>query len=143
MNIIRMNASVQSNIRIPVDSDDTLLDFYIPDNTLETTDCQKFRHIISPLQQNAFTEEVLFNVVNQHIGNKLSYSMWNNVNDAFAFYWDEELGINGDVYKDNMYMSIRRQLIEKSIFIPNEVLQEIVSTICNFIVEIPGVIIKN
>ena len=69
--------------------------------------------------------------------------MWDNINDAFAFYWDEELGINGDVYKDEMYMSIRRQLLEKSIFIPDILLQEIVSAICNFIVDIPGVIITN
>lgn len=101
------------------------------------------KQIVSPYQKNAFSETVLYEAVRQKIDFELPISMWNEINNAFEIYWNEELGLGGNVYLDDMYQSIRLQLVGKGILFPDDKLQSIVNAICEFIIMIPGVIIQD
>ena len=130
---------------MPADEDDEFLEFYMPtvdDNLLETNN-SNIKRFISPYQENAFTEAVLHEVVNNRIGFILPYHLWEEINEAFEYYWDEEVGINGDIIEGAMFISIREYLIADLFYCPDELLQEIVTAIEEFIVTIPGVIIPD
>ena len=101
------------------------------------------KQMVSPYQENAFSEPVLYKAIKQRIDFELPLSMWEEINKAFEIYWDEELGLGGNVYLDDMYHSIKLQLVEKGILFPDDKLQSIVKAICNFIIVIPDVIIQD
>ena len=75
--LISKNTSYDSNIRMPDDEDDEFLELYMPtddyvhDETIEPS----IKKIISPYQEDAFTEEVLCEVVNNQIGFVLPYHL--------------------------------------------------------------------
>ena len=143
--LISTNTSLNSDIRMPTDEDDVFLDFSMPtvdDNLLETNN-SNIKRFISPYREDAFTEEVLYEVVNNKIGFVLPYHLWEEINEAFANYWDEEVGVNGDIFEGAMFISIRKYLNADLFYCPDELLQEIVTAIEGFIVTIPGVIIQD
>jgi hypothetical protein len=142
---IRMNVTSVSDIRIPIDNDDAFLDFYQPHDVsaIGMTNIPNIKKFISPYQENAFTEEVLYEVVNNRLGFVLPYHLWEEINEAFTYYWNEEIGLNGDLFQGTMYIAIREYLTEDLFFCPDELLQEIVTAIEEFIVTIPGVVIQD
>ena len=143
--LINKNTSYNSNIRMPDDEDDEFLEFYMPTDVYDHDETNKpgIKKLISPYQEDAFTEEVLYEVVNNKIGFVLPYHLWEEINEAFANYWDEEVGVNGVIFEGAMFISIREYLIADLFYCPDELLQEIVTAIEEFIVNIPGVIIQD
>ena len=143
--LINTNTSYDSNIRMPADEDDEFLEFYMPsdDYVHDETIKPSIKKFISPYQEDAFTEEVLCEVVNNQIGFVLPYHLWEEINEAFEYYWDEEVGVNEDIFEGDMFISIRKYLNADLFYCPDELLQEIVTAIEEFIVTIPGVIIPD
>ena len=143
--LISKNTSYDSNIRMPADEDDEFLEFYMPTEVYDHDETNKpdIKKLISPYQEDAFTEEVLYEVVNNQIGFILPYHLWEEINDAFSYFWDEEVGVNGYIFEGAMFISIREYLIADLFYCPEELLQEIVTAIEEFIVNIPGVIIQD
>ena len=143
--LIILNTSYDSDIRIPSDEDDVFLDFYMPivDDNHVAAKKSNIKRLISPYQEDAFTEEVLYEVVNNRIGFVLPYHLWEEINEAFEYYWDEEVGVNGDIFEGDMFISIRKYLNADLFYCPDELLHEIVTAIEEFIVNIPGVIIQD
>lgn len=143
--LISTNTSYNSNIRMPADEDDEFMEFYMPTDVYDHDETNKpgIKKLISPYQEDAFTEEVLYEVVNNKIGFVLPYHLWEEINEAFANYWDEEVGVNGDIFEGDMFISIREYLNADLFYCPDELLQEIVTAIEEFIVNIPGVIIQD
>ena len=136
-NIIRMPSTTRDDIRLPEDEDIEYLDFYIPESTLKIN----VKKLISPYQDDAFSEEVLHDVVNERLGFSLSFEMWEHINDAFSYYWDEEVGLGGCLYEGEMFSSIQQYLIDNQVLCPYYLLKEIVDAIEDFISSIPGVYI--
>lgn len=140
-----MNTAPVSEFRIPADEDDVFLEFNLPpvDHDNDVINNSNTKKLISPYQEDAFSEEVLYEVVNNRIGFVLPYHLWMEINDAFAYFWNEVVGENGDVYEEAMFVSIRDYLKNDLFFCPDELLQEIVTAIKEFILTIPGVIIQD
>lgn len=143
--LISMNTSLDANIRMPANEDDEFLEFYTPSNDHEHDETKNhiIKKLISPLREDAFTEEVLYEVVNNRLGFVLPYHLWEEINEAFTYYWNEEIGLNGDLFEGTMYIAIREYLTKDLFFCPDELLQEIVTAIEEFIVTIPGVVIQD
>lgn len=139
------NTSPVSDIRISADEDDAFLDFYQPPVVYDhgVSNNPNIKKLISPYQEDAFTEEVLYEVVNNQIGFVLPYHLWEEINEAFTNYWNEEVGLNGDIFKGAIFTSIRQYLIDDLFYCPDELLQEIVTSIEDFIIKIPGVVIQD
>ncbi len=144
---ISANTTPVSDIRISDDDDNAFLDFYQPpvvyDHGVTNNSNINIKKLISPYQEDAFTEEVLYEVVNNRIGFVVPYHLWEEINEAFMYYWDEEVGVNGDIFEGNMFISIREYLNADLFYCPDELLHEIVTAIEEFIVNIPGVIIQD
>lgn len=138
--VVAMKTPSQSEVRMPFDDD---LYFFQPEDDIMFEDMtnpntQKY---ISPYQEYAFTDEVLHEVANQSLGFFLPDEMWTYIERAFAYYWDEEVGLNGVTCEDYMYLSIRQQLIDNMVLFPDELLSKVITGIYDFIMEIPGVIL--
>ncbi len=143
--LISTNTFPNSDIRMSADEDDEFLEFYMPTDVYDHDETNKpsIKKIISPYQEDAFTEKVLYEVVNNRIGFVLPYHLWEEINEAFTYFWDEEVGVNGDIFEGAMFISIREYLIADLFYCPDELLQEIVTAIEEFIITIPGVIIQD
>lgn len=141
--IVSTNTASVSDIRMPSNEDDEFLDFYLPPVVYDhgVTNNPNIKRLISPYQEDAFSEEVLYEVVNNRIGFVLPYHLWEEINEAFTYFWDEEVGVNRDIFEGAMFISIREYLIADLFYCPDELLQEIVTAIEEFIITIPGVII--
>lgn len=101
------------------------------------------KELISPYQPFAFCDVVLHKVVQNSLQYELPDDLWDAFNEAFTIYWDEEAGLGGLVGQDYMFLSIKQQLNNQSILIPDNILYSIVETIWDFIDQIPGVIIHD
>ena len=110
-------------------------------NIDDNISAQKVVKIISPLQNDAFSEKVIYEVLQQRLDFILPKETWYDINKAFENYWDEEAGIGNFVDCDSMYWSIKRQLSAEHILFPDDKLYRIVNVIWDFIDTIPGVII--
>lgn len=142
---LNLSTAPVSDIRITTDEDDVFLDFYLPPVVYDhgVKNNSKIKKLISPYQEDAFTKEVLYEVVNNRLGSVVPYHLWEEINDAFTYFWNEEVGVNGDVFEGAMFISIREYLNADLFYCPDELLQEIVTAIEEFIVNIPGVIIPD
>ena len=145
VHILKMDTSPASDIRISTDEDDEFLDFYQPLVVCDhgVTNNSNIKKLISPYQEDAFTEEVLYEVVNNRLGFVVSYHLWEEINEAFEYYWDEVVGLNGDIFEGAMFITIRDYLIDDLFYCPDELLQEIVIAIQDFIITIPGVVVQD
>ena len=101
------------------------------------------KKIISPLQKDAFCEKVIYEVLQQRLDFILPEDMWYEINIAFGYYWNEEVGLGNLIGCETMYRSIKRQLASRHIFFPDSQLYRIVNEICDFIDTIPGVVIHD
>lgn len=100
-------------------------------------------NLISPLQKYAFTPEVIYQVLNERLDFKLSEENWYEINAAFEYYWDVEVGLGNLFDCDSMFRSIRQQLFSKHIIFPEDRLYSIVNEIYDFIDTIPGVVLHD
>ena len=123
-------------VSMPLEDDIELLDFYVPDRS----NGSNVMMMISPLQENAFSESVLHDVVINNIDFYLPYDIWEMINDAFSYYWNEEAGLNGVVSEDGMFYSIRKQLIDNRVLILDQNLYSVINAIWDFLWTIPGAI---
>lgn len=141
--VMVMKTAPQSEVLMPFDEDDDFLDFFQPEDDDEYEDITETftPQIISPYQDYAFTDEVLHEVANQSLGFYLPDEMWSYIERAFAYYWDVEVGLNGVTCEDYMFLSIRQQLTDNKVFLPEELLAKVVSGMYDFIMEIPGAIL--
>lgn len=62
----------------------------------------KERKLISPYQEDAFSEPVLHEVVKENVDFTLTDSQWNIINDVFAECWNEHIRVGGDVYANDI-----------------------------------------
>ena len=113
------------------------IDGYIPKHQASVV------NMISPLQKYAFTPEVIFQVLTERLPFKLSEDNWYEINSAFEYYWDVEVGLGNLFDIDSMFRSIKQQLLTKHIIFPNDKLYSIVNEIYDFIDTIPGVVIHD
>ncbi len=98
---------------------------------------------ISPLQENAFCESVIYDVLKQRLDFSLSEDMWYEINEAFGNYWNNEVGVGNFFDCDSMFRSIKHRLISKQIVFPDYQLYRIVNEIYDFIDTIPGVVLHD
>lgn len=99
--------------------------------------------LISPLQKDAFSERVIYEVLQQRLEFNLSEEMWYDINEAFEYYWKVEVGVGNLFDCESMFHSIKRQLMSKQIFFPDYQLDRVVNEIYDFIDTIPGVVIHD
>jgi hypothetical protein len=128
---------------MPAEDEDVFLEFYLPENNSWWGDLgnHEAKKLISPLQEDAFSEQVLHEVANQQLGFFIPYETWEMINEAFSYYWDEFVGLGGLISNDEMFLCIRQQLIERNVLFPDDSLQEIVYAIYDFIERIPGALL--
>ena len=98
------------------------------------------KKLISPKQPNAFREDVIRQVVNEAAGYDLPDSVWNAFNNAFATYWDVEVGVGNIASAADMYTSIKEYLRKNNILLPDDHLYNIIDKLWDFMEEIPGAI---
>jgi agmatine/peptidylarginine deiminase len=57
-------------------------------------------NFVSPLQYGAFTEEVIYKMLQQRLDFQLPEELWHDINEAFSYYWDIEIGLGNlfDLY---------------------------------------------
>ena len=96
------------------------------------------KELISPLIEDAFSEPVLHRVVLSNIDFELPDEIWYEINEGFAFYWDEEVGFGNDVYFDSACQSIQKHLNSVGILYPYDKLGIILEILFDFIGQIPG-----
>lgn len=100
-------------------------------------------YLVSPLQEDAFSERVLHQVVLNQIDFKLSDDLWYVINDAFSNYWNNEVGMGNYFDNESLFYSIKKWINERNYMISDEHLFQIVETITTFILSIPGVVIHD
>jgi type III secretion system FlhB-like substrate exporter len=98
-------------------------------------------NFVSPLQYGAFTEEVIYKMLQQRLDFQLPEELWHDINEAFSYYWDIEIGLGNLFYHESMFFSIKHQLMKKGRFFPDERLWRVVNEIYDFICQIPGVVL--
>lgn len=101
------------------------------------------KKLISPLQKDAFSERVIYEVLQQRLDFILTEDMWYDINEAFKNYWNKEIGLGNLFDCETMFRSIKQQLISKHIIYPDEQLYRIVNEIYDFIDTIPGAVIHD
>ncbi|MGR5574817.1 5' nucleotidase, NT5C type [Bacteroides thetaiotaomicron] len=94
--------------------------------------------IISPLQENAFTEHVIHKEVLSKIDFDLPDNVWNEINEGFAHFWNVEVGQGNDVYFNDACNSIDDHLKRKRLIFQFNNLVRIVEIMFDFIEKIPG-----
>lgn len=88
--------------------------------------------------EGAFSEPVLHQVVLNEIDFELPDAIWDEINEGFAYYWDEEVGFGNDVYFENACLSIQKHLNCSGILFPYEKIEIIMEILFDFIAQIPG-----
>jgi uncharacterized protein YpuA (DUF1002 family) len=102
----------------------------------------KERKLISPYQEDAFSEPVLHEVVKENVDFTLTDSQWNIINDVFAECWNEHIGVEGDIYTKDIIDYIKNGLKKHGMLIPDEHVVKIVNVILDFLSKVPGAIIQ-
>lgn len=100
-------------------------------------------HLVSPLQEDAFSEEMLHKIVLNQIDFDLSDDLWYVINDAFGNYWNNEVGLGNYFDNESMFYSVKKWINKRNFMISDEHLFKIVETITSFILSIPGVVIHD
>lgn len=98
----------------------------------------KTKELISPLMEGAFSEPILHRLVLSKIDFELPDEIWDEINEGFAYYWDEEVGIGNDVYFGDACVSVQRHLDSAGILFPYDKLGEIMEILFDFIEQIHG-----
>lgn len=132
----------QSALRIASDDEEDLLEFCPPADSAGAQGGEVWP-LVSPVQVDAFTGEVLHAVVNERLGFVLADRVWTVVDEAFEHYWDVEVGLGGMVDVESMFFSMRGYLAAAQVCCTDGLLYEMVSAIADFIVQIPGVIVDD
>ena len=88
--------------------------------------------------EDAFSEPVLHQVVLSKIDFELPDDIWDEINEGFANYWDNEVGLGNDVYFDSACVSIQQHLASVRILLPYDKIAAIMEILFNFIKQIPG-----
>lgn len=104
---------------------------------------RKTKELISPFMEDASSEPVLHKVVLSKINFELPDEIWDEINEGFANYWDEEVGLENDVYFGDACVSIQRHLDSAGILFPYEKLGEIMEILFDFIEQIPGALLDD
>ncbi len=92
-------------------------------------------------QRIAFSEPAIHQAVMNQIDFALPNLIWERINDAFEYFWNEEVGVGGYFDNDSMFNSIKEQLVAANILYPDFLLFRIIEAIRNYIDTIPGVVI--
>ena len=96
------------------------------------------KKLISPFTEDAFSEPVLHQVVLNHIDFELPDSIWEKINEGFAYYWDEKVGFGNYVYFEEACLFIQKHLICSGILLPYDKIGIIMEILFDFIKKIPG-----
>lgn len=96
---------------------------------------------LSPYAPDAFDPETVKKVVFSKINFELSDNLWEEIDKAFAYYWNEEVGYGNVVYYNEACHSISVQLRKRKIIFPFEKICEILDIIFDWIEQIPGAVL--
>ena len=96
------------------------------------------KKLISPFTEDAFSEPVLHQVVLNHIDFELPDSIWEKINEGFAYYWDEEVGFGNYVVFEEACLFIQKHLNCSGILLPYDKIGIIMEILFDFIEKIPG-----
>lgn len=101
------------------------------------------RIIISPNQENAFSEPVLHALVLSKIDFALSDKVWTCINEGFTNYWNNEVGFGNYPYYNEAANSIDTWLKKDGIVFSYNKIVLIVEIVFGFIEKIPGVLLDD
>lgn len=94
--------------------------------------------IFAPNDSNAFTSEVMHKVVLNGINFELLEHIWDTIDDAFANYWNVEVGFGGYPDFNSAVRSISNWLKKEHIVFPIDKIADIVNIMFDWIEQIPG-----
>ena len=94
--------------------------------------------IFTPNDSNAFTSEVMHKVVLNGINFELPEHIWDTIDDAFANYWNVEVGYGGWTDLDSAVSSISNWLKKEHIVFSVDKIADIVNIMFDWIEQIPG-----
>lgn|SRR5690554_6723174 len=83
--------------------------------------------------KNSIDRETVKNYIFQNIDFKLTTEMWEKIDNAFAEIWNNEIGIGGYFYWDEISASIYEDLKSQKILIQFERIDKITNLILNYI----------
>ncbi len=94
---------------------------------------------LSPYAPGAFAPETLKKVVFSKISFEITEELWNEIDNAFGYYWNEEVGYGNyaDYYEACHFISV--QLNKRNIIFTFDRICEILDIVFDWIEQIPGV----
>lgn len=97
----------------------------------------------SPNLPNAFTPDVMHQVVLNGIDFELPDHIWQVIDDAFAHYWNYDVGYGGWIDLDYAVDAIHHKLNEEYILLSIDKVVQIVEIMFDWIEMIPGVLLDD
>lgn len=111
-------------------------DYYIFALENQNNNCME-KLIFTPNDSNAFTSEVMHKVVLNGINFELPEHIWDTIDDAFANYWNVEVGFGGYPDFNSAVSSISDWLKKEHIVFPIDKIADIVNIMFDWIEQIP------
>ena len=102
---------------------------------------KKEKYLLNPHAPDAFSPDVMHKAVLNGIDFGLPDHIWDAINDAFANYWDVEVGLGGWADFDSATDSISNRLLKENIIYPFDKLVTIVGIMFDWIEQIPGALL--
>jgi hypothetical protein len=99
--------------------------------------------LISPLQNDAFSEPVLHSVVLSKIDFELPDEVWTAINEGFSYYWNEVVGLGNMLDFYDACDTVYDRVVNSGCFYPFDHIVLIVDVLFDFIAQIPGVILDD
>ncbi len=97
---------------------------------------------LSPYAPDAFAPETLKKVVFSKISFELTDDLWEEIDKAFAYYWNDEVGYGNIVFYNEACHSISDQLSKKNIIFSFDKICEILDILFDWIEQIPGAFLE-
>ena len=104
---------------------------------------KKKYNLVSPYQDHAFSEPVLYKVVLQEITFDLPDEIWRCINNGFASYWNDEIGFGNIFDVDEACTYVYDYLQKEQYIYPYDQLVKILDIMFGFIASIPDVVLPD
>ena len=101
------------------------------------------KYFVNPISQDAFTSETMHKVVLNGIDFELSDDLWDAIDEAFANYWNVEVGYGGWTDLNSAVSSISNWLQNEHIIFPIDKIVTIVNIMFDWIEQVPGAILDD
>ncbi len=101
------------------------------------------RVLLNPNRPDAMTSKVMHQVILNKISFELPDHIWQVIDNAFAHYWNEEIGFGNCADMFSAVKSIDNRLKEKGIIFSVEKIVEILNAMFEWIEQVPGAILDD